>query len=203
MKEQLNRKQVGNFQTATNAEAMRTIIATILAVIFAVGLISLNKTPDTALIQLEQPLIVDALAVADVPQNTVVHTIEQAPEPEPEPVPATCAEEITKHADWNQQIAHAVMMAESGNKADNYNDDASTGDYSIGCFQINLLGYDNLLAKYRDAVALGYSGQMTIQELEQWLKVASNNVAIAHRMYVKSGWQPWQHTTCRYKVKCY
>lgn len=203
MSRQLNRTNNGHRPNATSAEAMRTIIATVLAVLTAMLLLSLQITPDTAnKSQLIEPHIPEPVAV--VATAVVEQPVQSAPivEPTPEP-PATCASEIEKYGEWNQSIAHAVMMAESSNRADNHNDNVSTGDNSIGCFQINLLGYDNLLAKYRDAVTEGYMGEMTVDQLTAWLKDARNNVAVAHRMYVKSGWQPWQHTTCRYKVQCY
>jgi hypothetical protein len=113
---------------------------------------------------------------------------------------STCASEVAKY-DWPQTIAHDVMMAESRNNPDNHNDDASTGDYSIGCFQINLLGEQNLAAKYRDSKLFGYTGEMTVAGLEQWLKVAKHNVAVAHYMWQGQGWIPWE-LTCKYKVRC-
>lgn len=119
-----------------------------------------------------------------------------------EVIPVTCADYITKY-DWNKTVAHNVMIVESGNKANNLNDTPSTGDYSVGCFQINLKGENNLRAKYRDAVDLGYTGSMSVSELKEWLWNPGNNVAVAYKMYKSSGWQPWSATTCRYKVQCY
>lgn len=201
MRGQLNRTDNGHRPNATSAETMRTIIATVLAVFTAMLLISLQITPDTAnrsqLIEDRTPEIVAAVAPAVEEQPLQVAV---AIEP---PAPPTCAGEVKKYSEWNQSVAHAVMMAESGNRADNHNDNASTGDYSIGCFQINLLGRDNLIAKYRDAVTEGYTGEMKVDQLTVWLKDARNNVAVAHRMYARSGWQPWAYTTCRTKVKCY
>ncbi len=117
-------------------------------------------------------------------------------------VTPTCADEVKRY-NWNTSVAHAVMMAESGNKSSTHNDTPSTGDYSIGCFQINLKGTSNLNAKYRDSIRAGYTGAKTVSGLETWLKNAKNNVAVAHIMWSDQGWKPWQHTTCRYKVRCY
>ena len=129
-----------------------------------------------------------------------------APQEQAKPVvheqASTCANEVAMY-DWPRTIAYEVMMVESSGNPDNQNDNSSTGDYSIGCFQINLLGEANLRAKYRDASALGYTGSMTVADLETWLKVAKNNVAVAHKMWSSSGWSPWGATTCKYKVRCY
>lgn len=97
----------------------------------------------------------------------------------------SCAAEVAKYS-WNQTVAYNVMMAESGGVAGKVNDNPSTGDYSVGCFQINLYG------------SLKYS-----RPSEAWLKVAANNVKYAYDMYVGQGWTPWGHTTCRYIVSCY
>lgn len=51
----------------------------------------------------------------------------------------TCASELKKY-DWPQSIAYRVMMQESSNIAHNKNDNPRTGDYSIGCFQVNIIG---------------------------------------------------------------
>ena len=122
--------------------------------------------------------------------------------PAPQVTETNCAQEVVKYS-WNHTVAYNVMMAESKNNPDNHNDDSSTGDYSIGCFQINLLGNANLRAKYRDAVKVGYTGDMSVAGLETWLKVAKNNVAVAHIMWQSSSWAPWGATTCKYKVSCY
>lgn len=66
------------------------------------------------------------------------------------------------------------MMAESGGRADALNNNASTGDYSVGCFQINILGK---LAHGRPS--------------EAELKNPEVNVAYAYHLYEKSGFTPW------------
>jgi hypothetical protein len=62
------------------------------------------------------------------------------------------------------------MMRESRNDPLTVNDDPSTGDYSVGCFQINLIG--NMRAT---------------RPPEEWLKVAENNVSYAYKMYSEQG----------------
>jgi hypothetical protein len=144
------------------------------------------------------------------PQQPSPQTVNKTIEPEKQPTEIktvavqeqapTCESEVRKY-DWPQTIAYNVMMAESRNNPGNHNDNLNTGDYSIGCFQINLLGDANLRAKYRDAQAHGYTGDMSVASLEMWFKTASNNVAVAYTMWRSSGWQPWQYT-CIHKVVC-
>lgn len=97
----------------------------------------------------------------------------------------SCADEIKKY-DWNHTVAHNVMMAESKGNTNAVNNNPRTGDYSVGCFQVNL--YGNL---------------RNTRPSEAWLKNAANNVAYAYQLYSASGWSPWGATTCRYKVSCY
>lgn len=82
-----------------------------------------------------------------------------------------CMSEIAKY-DWQQDIAIAVMKAESGGNANAKNNNPATGDYSIGCFQINIYGAN---ARSRPS------------ELE--LYDPKVNVAFAYRLYSSSGWQ--------------
>ncbi|MEI7632027.1 MAG: transglycosylase SLT domain-containing protein [bacterium] len=84
---------------------------------------------------------------------------------------ADCMLEIAKY-DWQQNIAIAVMKAESGGNTKAKNDNPATGDYSIGCFQINIYGAN---AKNRPS--------------ETELYDAKINVAFAYRLYSSSGWQ--------------
>lgn len=111
-----------------------------------------------------------------------------------------CADEINNY-DWNKDVAYSVMMVESSGNPRNLNDNPRTGDYSVGCFQVNLLG-GNLKSKYGIAVSLGYTGALDRDSLREWLWEANNNVAVAHALWKGSGWKPWQATTCK-KVACY
>jgi hypothetical protein len=137
-----------------------------------------------------QPEVSEQVVVAQTePQANVTETLNlvepvvvEIPQPK---IESSCVSEIKKY-DWNQTVAYEVMMVESKNNHKIVNDNASTGDYSIGCFQINL--YGNLRKSRPD---------------ESWLKVPENNVAYAYQMWKSQGWKPWSHTTCRYKVSCY
>lgn len=80
-----------------------------------------------------------------------------------------CASELSKY-DWNVDHAHRVMMKESSNVPHNLNDNPATGDYSVGCFQINLYGAN---ARTRPS--------------EAWLKNPANNVQYAYQLYVSQG----------------
>lgn len=96
-----------------------------------------------------------------------------------------CAAEIAKY-DWNYSVALAVATAESGLNPNQLNDNPATGDYSVGCFQINLYGANAL---HRPS--------------EAWLKVAANNVSYAYQIYVGNGYSfLGQWGTCR-TVSCY
>lgn len=148
-----------------------------------------------------QPIVPAETAPEPVETPTPPIQTAVAPEVAPEPVAVVpagdCASEVYKYTDWNQKSAYDVMMQESSNNPDNHNDTPSTGDYSIGCFQINLQGYDNLRAKYRDSTLMGYVGPATVEGLEPWLKIAENNVKVAHHMWRSSGWGPWSNHTCK------
>lgn len=76
-----------------------------------------------------------------------------------------CASELTKY-DWDQATAYRVMMKESSNNPGNLNNNPGTGDYSVGCFQINL-----------------YGANASSRPSEAWLKVAANNVAYAYQLW--------------------
>lgn len=62
------------------------------------------------------------------------------------------------------------MMQESSNNPLRINDNPNTGDYSVGCFQINLIGD---MRKSRPP--------------EPWLLQPENNVRYAYEMYVAQG----------------
>lgn len=96
----------------------------------------------------------------------------------------SCEAEIAKY-DWPQATAIRVMMQESSGNPGTLNNNPATGDYSVGCFQINLYG------------ANAYS-----RPSEATLKIASENVAYAYRLWVgtRSFWGNWPNT-CR-KVGC-
>lgn len=117
--------------------------------------------------------------------------------PKPAPVAASqaapagggsgsCQAEIAKY-DWNHSVATAVMLAESGGDPGNLNDNPSTGDYSVGCFQVNIYGAN---ARTRPSEAA--------------LKNAATNVSFAYGIYKGNGSSfIGQWGVCRYKVSCY
>lgn len=96
----------------------------------------------------------------------------------------SCAAEIAKY-DWNQSTALAVARAESGLRTWALNDNPATGDYSVGCFQINIYGAN---ARTRPSEAA--------------LKDAATNVRFAYGIYVGNGrsfigqWGVCRHIAC-------
>lgn len=97
-----------------------------------------------------------------------------------------CAAEIAKY-DWNVAVATAVARAESGLNAGALNDNPATGDYSVGCFQVNLYGAN---ARTRPSEAA--------------LKNAATNVAWAYNNYKENGSSfIGQWGVCNGKVACY
>ena len=111
---------------------------------------------------------------------------QEAPKPIAQQAPASsgdCLSEIVKY-DWPQDQAYKVMFQESTNNPTVINDNPRTGDYSVGCFQINLIGR-----------------MRATRPSEESLLIAENNVRYAYQMYVEqgrtfcktSGW----YNTCR------
>jgi len=216
MVRQSERRHKAAQTTIPDADTMRTIIATVVAVITALLLSNFTTTTPTALYSQEQPTVIEQVSSAVTKSAAAPETPPTVAEPAPAgaPVPeepavatqpapvATCASEIGKYSTWNQTVAQAVMMAESGGNANTLNNNLSTGDYSIGCFQINLLG-SNLYSKHRIAVQLGYTGAVEVDGLTTWLKNPVNNVAMANQLYTLAGqWSDWR-VTCSTKVACY
>lgn len=80
-----------------------------------------------------------------------------------------CKAELGKY-DWPQDMAYNVMLIESRNNPQAINDNPSTGDYSVGCFQINIIGE-----------------MRNTRPPEAWLLNPVNNVSYAYQMYVQQG----------------
>jgi hypothetical protein len=98
----------------------------------------------------------------------------------------SCEAEIAKY-DWVYSVAVAVATAESSLDPSRLNDNPSTGDYSVGCFQINL-----------------YGGNARNRPSEAELKNAAVNVAFAYQIYVGNGHSfIGQWGVCRSRVACY
>lgn len=88
------------------------------------------------------------------------------------------------------ELALSIAKAESGLNPKAMNTNVGTGDYSVGLFQINLLG--NLFeGRYKRAVYLGYTGEKTREALTEWLKDADNNINYAKSLRETSGWSQW------------
>ena len=82
--------------------------------------------------------------------------------PEPEPT----IEEMIAEYDWDTEKAIAIMQCESRGNPEAINSNATTKDYSVGLFQINLYGE---LRNHRPS--------------EEWLKVARNNIEYAYSLW--------------------
>lgn len=80
-----------------------------------------------------------------------------------------CMSQLSKY-DWPQNDAQKIMMKESSNNPTQINNNPDTGDYSVGCFQINLIG-----------------NMRNTRPAESWLLDAKNNVKYAYSMYVSQG----------------
>lgn len=132
------------------------------------------------------------------PEYTSPNVIEpeQATVVTPEPVVAetppvtaasgSCEAEIAKY-NWSYTVALAVARAESGLDPGQVNNTPATGDYSVGCFQVNIYG------------ANAYS-----RPSEAQLKDAATNVAWAYKIYASNGHSfIGQWGVCRNKVACY
>ncbi len=166
--------------TVPEAATMRTIIATILAVISAIVLINFVDNKPIVGVQEDQATTVEHYSpvVVDTVKNEVQPQDTPKEELIPEPLPAaTCDSEIAKYDGWDRSIAYAVMMAESGNNPTNIGDitlqytvDGVTYGASYGCFQIRYLPgrpESNLLLN------------------------PVFNVKYAYDMYLGQGWKPW------------
>lgn len=168
---------------------MKTLTITILALILAVGIEILPSKP-----------LVEYRDVETFEQIKSLETLGAVEKEGYERKPVYCSDVLGKYS-WDQSVAYNVMMVESDNKPRNLNDNPNTGDYSVGCFQINLLN-ENQTAKYNIATKLGYTGPNERQSLTEWLWEPENNVAVAHHMWQGQSWSPWSYTTCK-KVSCY
>ena len=88
------------------------------------------------------------------------------------------------------ELALAIAKAESGLNPLAMNTNANTGDYSIGLYQINLIGklFEGRLKRARH---LGYTGEATREALTEWLQDEDNNIEYAYSMSRTNGWTAW------------
>lgn len=98
--------------------------------------------------------------------RTVAATVSKPPVPQ---VKGDCHSEIMKY-DWPIDTAVKVMTLESHNVPTKINNNPSTGDYSVGCFQVNLIG-----------------AMRNTRPSEQSLLNPAVNVKWAYEHYVKEG----------------
>ena len=98
-------------------------------------------------------------------------TAKQATTPQSAPKQRTgdCSSELSKY-DWHQGDAYKIMFQESSNDPSKINNNPATGDYSVGCMQINLIG-----------------AMRATRPAESWLLLPENNVKYAYQMYVAQG----------------
>lgn len=148
-----------NHQPATDTGPMKIISITTLFL----GLVAVIQPPQhqvepttTTEYQNQQLEEIEPVTV-DVSRETI------------KPLPGTCESEIVKY-DWPHSTAIAVMEQESSRDPRIVNDNPNTGDYSIGCFQVNIIG------------DLKYS-----RPPEAQLKKPSVNVRWAYNKYVAEG----------------
>lgn len=187
---------------------MKKLIALIVAtVLLAIPAIKLLPNPTEPPHPSPEPAIsqkVEAAPIAPVVESQTQEPVEVAQEPAPavvepaapsDPTPTTdgmsengygsCVDEIVKY-DWNHSVAIAVATAESSLVPGKLNDNPGTGDYSVGCFQVNLYGNNRYSRPTEDA-----------------LKEAEINVRWAYNNYVANGHSfIGQWGVCR-KIYCY
>jgi len=144
----------------------------------------------------DQPVALNLAPIATpepTPEPTALPTPQPTPEPTaiptPPPVSGNCSAYagLVSQYPWNVSVALAVMYAESRCNPSTVNNNPSTGDYSIGLFQINLYG--------RNA----YN-----RPSEAELKDPEVNIAWAYKIFAANGSSfIGQWGVCRTAVACY
>lgn len=109
--------------------------------------------------------------MASIAQASTLSVIQPiAPLQAPEVAKNDCFSQIYKY-DWDINQAKAVLMEENtSNNPGVINDNPDTGDYSVGCWQVNI----------KDELAYG-------RPSEEWLKDPENNTKWAYDHYVSLG----------------
>lgn len=179
--------------------ALATFISTFTIYTNDVNLKIENYEQSSIDIQEELELAVKPPIIEEPVQTSDLEAVVAVPEPEtiivppapvktvPKPVAVatdgTCEQyrHIISQYSWNVEVAMNVCKAESSGNTynENLNDyhDFAKCRGSFGLFQINCS-----------------HGRVFDAE---------KNIAIAHSMYVASGWGPWSFHTCKVVVKCY
>lgn len=173
-----------NYSTAVSYILIILLLATAIFITFKLigskqiqGEVAKTSTPVYALEA--EPIIetkpVEALQQAPVTEPVIVPPVVETPAVvEAVQPPATCASEIAKY-NWDTRIATAVMLAESGGNTRIVNNNPRTGDYSVGCFQVNIFG-----------------GNARNRPSEEQLKDPVVNVAFAYNLWRNTSWsQSW------------
>ena len=94
-------------------------------------------------------------------------------------------EEKVRQYDWNDEIALSIMNCESSASSTVINNNPTTGDMSIGLFQINIYGAN---AKERPS--------------EEELKDPDTNIAFAYKLYSEGGFKRhWTNCFNKYGIK--
>lgn len=180
------------------AEIMKLVIAVVFVAVFALlnatepkphqANLTVTETASALAPQTkqEQPKQDEPAVTTPAPETPAPAAVEPAPVAAAPAPQGTCQSEIAKY-DWAQSTALAVAFAESGYDTNTVNDNPATGDYSIGCFQVNIYGAN---ARTRPS--------------EAELKDPAINVQWAYNNYVHNGHSfIGQWGVCRSKVQCY
>ena len=155
---------------------MKSIFIALLALVILTSINQPVKRQQTAPARVKPALV-------QKPNTQPTAKIEPLTAPIQQP---TCEAEIIKY-DWQHETATAIARAESGLNPNALNDNPATGDYSVGCFQVNIYGAN---ARSRPS--------------EAELKDPQTNVAWAYKLYTgnhNSFIGQWG--VCRAKVNCY
>lgn len=104
--------------------------------------------------------------------------------------PKTIEEKILSKFGGEGELALAIAKAESGLDPLAMNTNAKTGDYSIGLYQINLIG-ELFEGRLKRARYLGYEEEPTREALAEWLQDEDNNIEYAYSMSRTNGWIAW------------
>ena len=102
-------------------------------------------------------------------------------------------------------IAISSRELRPGNHVGTINDNPKSGDYSVGCLQVNIIktaNADNLSNIARIASKYGYIGGINQSELAKWLGNPNNNAVVANYLYKNSTIaRQWPNTSIMLGIK--